>query len=135
MMGPRLIFCSIMTIIFVAEIILEISALPSIRKAQKYDRGSFFYVSLSAQYAIFVYPPLIISSLVLLSTTFLNKYPIPIIIYNILDSLITASIMSKFFHEDSKAVKNFGIVLEILNALLLVFSIIYEIILIKRMKN
>ena len=38
---PSIIFCSIMTIIIVEEILLEISALPIIRKAQKYEPGFF----------------------------------------------------------------------------------------------
>ena len=131
----KIIFCIIMTIIFIAEITLEITALPSIRKAQKYKRGSFFYVSLTAIYSTFIYPPLILFSLGILIISFFGKNPTPKIIGSIVLCFIRGLIIINFFREDSKKVKKFGIVLEILNGFLMITSVSYQILLLKSMKN
>ena len=129
----------IMTLLYIAEITLEITALPSIRKAQKYDKGSFMYVSLTAIYCIFVYPPLIILSLCVLSFTCCVKYPNPrtafSISFTICLCLVKGLIMIKFFNEDSGKVANFGIALEILNGCMFIISISYNITVYYLLKN
>ena len=123
-------FCIFMTLLFIAEIVLEFTALPSIRKAQKYDRGSFFYVSLEAIYLIFIYPFLILISLSVLLLSFIGYNPIPKIPITIILCIINGLIMINFFSEDSKKVARFGIGLEILNFFMMATGIIYQVILI-----
>ena len=48
-----------MIFIIIVEIILEITALPSIREADDEDHGSVMAISDSTIYSIFLYPPLI----------------------------------------------------------------------------
>ena len=121
----KIIFCIIMTIIFIAEITLEITALPSIRKAQK------------AIYSIFIYPPLILFSLGILIISVFGKNSLPKIIGFFVLCFIRGLIIIKFLREDSKKVKKIGIVLEILNYLFMMTSITYQMIILKsgRIKN
>ena len=124
----KLIFCIIMIFIFIVEIILMINSIPSIRKTEpkEEDRGSL-YIGTAAIYQVFIFPTLIILSIILISYTFIDVCFISKIIYNIILSLIIGYIMKGMFNEGSKEVDKFGIALEILNGILLVFSISYQI--------
>ena len=132
------IFCSIMIFLIIVEIILEITALPSIDEADVEDKGSVLAISDTTIYSIFIYPPLIILSLLVLVFSFLDPIPIIRIIVIIMLCAVRGFIMKIFFTEDSKKVERFGIGLEIINGLFAATSISYNIIimiLVKKNKN
>ena len=116
----------------VVEIILEITALPSVKETEDDDHGSVMYISESTFYSILIYPPLIFLSLLILVFSFLDVIPILRIILIIILCVARGFIMKIFFTEDSKKVERFGI------GLYTATSITYNIIimiLLKKNKN
>ena len=124
----KLIFCIIMIFILIAEIILMINSIPSIRKTEpkEEDRGSL-YIGTAAIYQVFIFPTLIILSIILISYTFIDVCFISKIIYNIILSLIIGYIMKGMLNEGSKELEKYDIALEILNGILSILSISYQI--------
>ena len=104
-----------------------ITSIPSFRKTEpkKEDRGSL-YISPTFIYIIFILPILISLSSYIVILSFIDIWYIPKIIFTIILSLIIVYIIQSNF-DDSKEVKRFGIALEILNGIKMIFSISYQI--------
>ena len=136
MVALKIKFCSIMTIIFIAEVILMIIALPSIEKAGGPQEGSSFSIGSSVVFIFLVYPPIIILSIMELIAAMVGagKHILPII-FSIYFFIVNGAIMISFLTQHSKKVTIFGIILEVLNFLLAALSACYQIILMKKMKK
>ena len=122
-----MIFCIIITIIFIAEIVLIIISVPCIRKTEpkEEDRGSLYFSSILV-YIVYIFPILITLSSFIVILSFIDILYIPKIICTIILSLIIGYVIQRKFDE-SKEVERLGIGLEVVNGIMMVSSISYQI--------
>ena len=119
----------IMFIIFIADIVLMFTALPIIGEEDENDDPYYGSGFTALIFLIFVFPPLIILSLMILCYSCADNYPIcKIVLFSIL-CLFRGLIMITFFNEEKKKVHTFGLVLEILNFIFLICAISLQVIL------
>ena len=132
----KAIYCSILVVIFLLEIVLEFVCVSLFGESKEHDdMHSYFGEGLiGVIYVIMIYPFLIILSSYILCLFFYDYCPNTKIVLSVIICIGRGFIMLIFFNEGKGRLRNIGIILEILNLSFMITSISYQI-QIKRYKS
>ena len=123
----KAIYCAIMVLIFLSEIVLEFVSLSMFGESEHEDKPEYHEGLVVIFYVFFIYPILIILSSFILCLFCLDNCFIGKIVISVIICIGRGLIMITIFNEGKSRLTIMGIILEILNLSFMITSISYQI--------